>query len=290
MQMKLQYWGTSAAEGIPGVFCGCSVCREAREKRGRYIRTRSQVLLDDSLLVDFGADTYMHSLKYGFDMSRLEHVMITHVHYDHFYPHELVMRKVGYSHNMLSSVLTLHGSPDIESHALRLWDAYGSDGRKLLEDGRVVFDIMRPYESREICGFNVTALPASHGTTNPYIYIFEKSGRVMLLHNDCGYLKPEVLDWLGKSGIKFDLVSYECTYATRDASEGGKYTEIGHLGIPNDIEERRRLKEIGCYKDSTIDVITHFSHNTPTVGYGDMKEYAEKDGFILAYDGMEIEF
>ena len=70
--------------------------------------------------------------------------MITHVHYDHFYPYELVMRKVGYSHNMLSSVLTLHGSPDIESHALRLWDAYGSDGRKLLEDGRVVFDIMRP--------------------------------------------------------------------------------------------------------------------------------------------------
>ena len=82
--MRIQYWGTAAAEGIPGIFCGCDVCREAREKGGRYIRTRSQVLLDGVLLVDFGADTYMHSLQYGFDMSKLEHVLITHIHADHF--------------------------------------------------------------------------------------------------------------------------------------------------------------------------------------------------------------
>lgn len=288
--MELQYWGTAAAEGVPGIFCGCAVCREAREKGGRYIRTRSQVLLDGSLLVDFGADTYMHSLKYGFDMSRLEHVMITHVHSDHFYPHELIMRKTGYANSMSSEALTLHGSPDVQEQAMALWDAYGPFGRKLVEEGRVAFDVIGPYESREICGFKVTALPATHGTNNPYIYVFEKSGRAMLLHNDCGYLKPEVLDWLQKSGIKFDLVSYECTYAAQDASEGGKYTVIGHLGIPNVIEERRRLKSVGCYKDSTIDVITHFSHNPVTAGYGDMLKYAEDAGCILAYDGMKIEF
>ena len=51
--MKLRYLGTAAAEGIPGVFCDCKVCREARTKKGRFIRTRSQLLLEDELLIDF---------------------------------------------------------------------------------------------------------------------------------------------------------------------------------------------------------------------------------------------
>ena len=87
--MKLHYWGTAAAEGIPSVYCACDVCREAREKGGRYVRARSQVMFDDELLVDMGADTYQNSLKWGYDLSKLTDVLITHVHEDHYYPNEL---------------------------------------------------------------------------------------------------------------------------------------------------------------------------------------------------------
>ena len=55
--MKLQYFGTAAAEGWPALFCGCDACRRAREAGGRNIRTRSQALIDDKLLIDFPADT-----------------------------------------------------------------------------------------------------------------------------------------------------------------------------------------------------------------------------------------
>ncbi|MBE6644296.1 MAG: MBL fold metallo-hydrolase [Ruminococcaceae bacterium] len=286
--MKLQYWGTAAAEGIPGVFCGCDVCKEAREKGGRYVRTRSQILLDDSLLIDFGSDTYTHSLKYGFDMSKLEHVLITHVHMDHFYPAELLMRKEGYSHNMSAHSLVLHGSEDVSEHALRDWDGRGREGRAMLEAGTVVFDAMKPYESREMCGFKVTALPATHGTPHPYVYLFEKEGKNLLVHNDSGYFKPEVMEWLRENNIKFDFVSYECTFATRNATSQ-RTGETNHLGIPNVIEERRRFIENGNYKETTRESITHFSHNSATVGYGDMLGYAEENGFILAYDGLIIE-
>lgn len=286
--MKIQYWGTAAAEGIPGVFCGCDVCKEARKKGGRYIRTRSQILLDDCLLVDFGSDTYTNSLKYGFDMSRLEHVLITHIHLDHFYPAEFLMRKQGYSHNTSAHSLVLHGSEDVGEFALRDWDSRGAEGRRMIENGEVVFDVMKPYESREICGFKVTALPATHGTPHPYVYMFEKDGKCLLLHNDCGYFKPEVMDWLKENKIKFDFISYECTFATRNATS--KTTgETNHLGLPNVAEERKRLIENGNYKETTKESITHFSHNSSTVGYDDMLVYANECGYILAYDGLTIE-
>jgi len=52
---------------------------------------------------------------------------------------------------------------------------------------------------------------------------------------------------------------------------------------------RDKLKKLGLYKDDTVDIVTHFSHNGPHVGYGDFKPLAEKEGFILAYDGYVIE-
>ena len=50
--MKLTYLGTAAAEGWPAAFCNCDGCRAARRLGGRNIRTRSQALVDDALLLD----------------------------------------------------------------------------------------------------------------------------------------------------------------------------------------------------------------------------------------------
>ena len=285
--MKIHYWGTAAAEGVPGIFCTCPRCIEAREKGGRYVRTRSQLMLDDTLLVDFGADTYMHSLKYGKDLSRLAHVFVTHAHSDHFYPTELIMRRKGYSNSINVETLTVHGSPDLPALTRGIYGARDISYDDLMATGRLKFDVIAPYESREAEGFTVTALPASHSTANPYVYIFEKDGKCFLMHNDSGYLKPEVMEWLRKSGKRFDLVSYECTHGSDDAAVSGN--AANHLGFPNVLEEKRRLVENGNYKDTTVNVITHFSHNPVDAGYGDMLRYAEAEGFLLAYDGMIVE-
>ena len=55
--MKLKYYGTGAAEGIPAMFCSCDICEKSRAAAGRNIRTRSQAMVDDRLLMDFGPDT-----------------------------------------------------------------------------------------------------------------------------------------------------------------------------------------------------------------------------------------
>ena len=58
--MKIQYLGTAAAEGYPALFCECENCTKAKQLGGKNIRSRSQALIDDKLLIDYNADTNLH--------------------------------------------------------------------------------------------------------------------------------------------------------------------------------------------------------------------------------------
>lgn len=65
--MKLKYLGTAAYEGVPSLFCDCVVCRKSKRTGGKNLRSRSQALVNDDLLIDFPADTVWHSHAYGLD-------------------------------------------------------------------------------------------------------------------------------------------------------------------------------------------------------------------------------
>jgi phosphoribosyl 1,2-cyclic phosphate phosphodiesterase len=277
--MKIRFWGTAAAEGVPCMFCGCPVCNEARQKKGRYARTRSQVLIENELLVDFNADTYTNALRYGFDASKLEHVLITHVHADHYYLDEFCNRGVNFAKDLPVDTLQVYGSKDVENVSGKL--------QYLTTQKRVCFTTLQPYETYQIAGIKVTPLPAEHGTDNPFVYILEKNGKTFFLFNDSGFLCDEAVAYLKEKQIQFDCISYDCTFGDADASFGGSY-KAQHLGIPNILEARAIFAKNGNLKANTVEVLTHFSHNIPTIGYGTMKKTAKKYGFVLAYDGLEI--
>ena len=84
-----EFWGTSAAEGIPAPFCRCAVCEEARKLGGKHRRLRSCFRLSDKIMLDLGADAVVQSIKYG-DITDIEHVLVTHTHDDHLNPHMLM--------------------------------------------------------------------------------------------------------------------------------------------------------------------------------------------------------
>ena len=50
--MKFTYLGTSSCEGIPALFCNCPRCEGARRLGGKNIRTRTQALINEDLLID----------------------------------------------------------------------------------------------------------------------------------------------------------------------------------------------------------------------------------------------
>lgn len=76
--MKIQFLGTSAGWPLPRLGCKCEICTSTDPKD---IRTRSQVLIDEVLLLDAGPETYQHLLTV--DPTKIKACVITHKHHDH---------------------------------------------------------------------------------------------------------------------------------------------------------------------------------------------------------------
>ena len=83
--MRIKFLGTGASEGIPSLFCNCPVCKNARKEGGRELRSRSGVLLDNDLLIDFSNDMLMNAMRYGIDCTAIRNILISHSHSDHLY-------------------------------------------------------------------------------------------------------------------------------------------------------------------------------------------------------------
>ena len=118
--MKLQYWGTAAAEGVPAIFCRCELCKEARKRGGRNLRGRPNALVDGVLKIDFNADTYAQSLRYGVDLTEIHHLLVTHTHSDHFYPNDSDIPPSGFERGAPYFRSPLMGHPRLDSWQ-RIW-------------------------------------------------------------------------------------------------------------------------------------------------------------------------
>ena len=276
--MKFRFLGTAAAEGIPALFCECAVCKEARKKGGRHIRTRSQALINEDLLLDFNPDTYMHFLQYGIDSLKIRHCLITHNHSDHFYPEDLVMRLPDYANLNEESTLTVYGS-DVVGKAMSL---------ALYEDrafGRLAFKRLKVYETAQVGDYQVTPLTAIHGPhTGPFIYLIEQGGKSILYAHDTHFLDESVWKFFEKNPRHLDLISLDCTSANVP-----EMTYIGHMNLNDNVKVKERLISLGCADEKSIFVCNHFSHNGDDVSYDTFRVLAEKQGFLTSYDGMEIQ-
>lgn len=275
--MEIQYLGTAASEGWPALFCRCPACEKARRLKGKNIRTRSQALIDGSLLVDFPADTYLHVLRDGLDLSSVRRLLITHSHDDHFYPFDLYMRMEPYLHNPIEPRLHIYGNAAVIG-LLREW------AERFSQPG--IFDSLVPhelnaFESVSFDGYRVTPLPANHmESEQALIYVIEKGGKTLLYGNDSGSFSEET--WRALETFHFDCVSLDCTL-------GPVYGRFGHMGLANNGEVRRRMLLSGCARSDTVFISVHFSHNGGLT-QEELEEKAGEIGFLAAYDGFRAEF
>ena len=277
--MKLQYLGTGASEAIPALFCKCEVCKKAREKGGRHIRTRSQALLDDTLLIDFPCDTSYHMILNGLSLPDLPYCLITHIHSDHFSPNEMAYIRRGYATVLPENYGGFHvfGSEDLAP-------AMASMTEK--SPDRIFYKQVTPYAPFQVGPYRVTALKAHHGTEHPYNYLIERDGKVLLYAHDTARFLPETWKYLEDHPVHIDLCSLDCTFANRECGESSN----SHMGLPDDVVTREKLTALGLADDRTRFVLNHFSHNGPEVDYDTFRPLAEANGFEVSYDGMTVEF
>ncbi len=284
MTMKIQYLGTAAAEGIPAIFCKCERCTQARKRGGKNIRTRSQALIDGKLLVDFPADTYYHSLLYGFDLSDIRHILITHTHSDHLYPNDLAMRIPGFSSLGRTEEEKLHfyGA----AGAMKKINSYMS-GHEFKHDDFIGLHPLTPYAENKVGDYTVIPLEALHDVTSfPFFYIIiSPDGKSLLYAHDTNYFSDKVWEYLEKTDIRFNFVSLDCTDANIE-----NRTYIGHMNLNENVNVKNRLTELRRADEKTVFCSNHFSHNGTDVLYEDFSELAKAQGFLTSFDGMTVEF
>lgn len=278
--MKIKFYGTAAAEGFPGMFCSCETCEKARKKGGKNIRTRSGTVINNELMIDFSADTYLHVLNYGLDLRDMKACLITHGHDDHIYPYDFLYRVFGYAYFMNEEEkkpLQIYSTKSSASELLPIIESAEKRDEKALKWNEIV-----PYNTYEILDYKVTPLKADHAKNlDPVIYIIEKDGKAILYAHDTGYFLEETWDYIEKSKIKFDFVALDCTSILNEKA----YTN--HMGIKACCDVKERLLKTNA-DENTVFCLHHFSHNGKLI-YDELVPVAKELGFEVSYDSAEFE-
>lgn len=276
--MKIQYLGTAAAEGWPALFCTCNNCQRARKQKGKNYRSRSQVLINDDLVFDFGPDSFYHAMKFDVDFSKIETVLLTHSHTDHFYPLDLILRGVPYAYDRDKNKMNIYGNEKCESMYHQMLDK--EDDSANLKDC-IDFNLIKTFNAFKSHGYDILPLKAQHDSReNCLVFsLTDKDGKRLFYGNDTGDITEET--WNHIKSLYFDVVSLDCTM-------GGTPGCASHMGIEENILVRNKMLEVGCADKNTKFVITHFSHNGCLL-HDELEERVKDVGFIVAYDGMVLE-
>lgn len=274
--MEFQYLGTAAAEGIPALFCQCPNCERSRKIGGRAIRTRSQALIDGTLLIDFPADSYHHFLTQNIDTQKISACLITHTHADHLYPQDLMQLTPTCAKVTEGFHIEFCGSDKVGA-------AIAPQLTALEKHQRTSFTELTAFVPTAVGKYTVTALPSIHDPkSGPFFYMISDGEKTVLYAHDTHYFHDDVWAYFAETKPHFDLVSLDCTNACLPL------TYVGHMGLPENAQVRRRMLEMGVADDTTLFICNHYSHNGTHVVYDDFLPLAAKEGFLISYDGMKI--
>jgi phosphoribosyl 1,2-cyclic phosphate phosphodiesterase len=271
--MKLKYYGTGASEGWPAFFCRCESCQRARRLGGRNLRSRTQACLDDTLLIDYGADTFMHTLVGGLPLYAIHSCLITHLHRDHYQPEEMNFRRPPFALNFEGD-FTFYGSEDL-----------ARDLERRNVNGKYAFrwQALQPFVPAQIEGYTVTPLDANHDPSQHcYIYLIEKDGKRLLYAHDSGWFLPQTWEYL--RGKRLDCASLDSTMSPENAAKF-QY----HMNTAMILDCRDELQRIGCVTDDTLLIASHFAHSV-NLSWDELDARLRPEGFLTSYDGMEVNF
>ncbi len=278
--MRFQYLGTAAAEGFPAMFCNCESCKRARAAGGKSLRTRSQAVIDNRLLIDFPADTCIHVMRDHIPLHAIHTCLITHSHSDHLYAPDLEMRHTPYAQLSDPAPLTLYSTLEA---GRSIDEVIRTNG--LAREQRVFHQTVTPFVSFQADGYTITPLPANHAPeTGPVIYAITDGDKTVLYAHDTGWFPDETWRWLRGNHPHFDLVSLDCTGGTLP---GWIHR---HMSLDTNIRVRDQLRAFGCVDETTRVVLNHFSHNVGAgLLYEEMAEAAAACGMEVSYDGLVIQ-
>lgn len=263
--MSVRVIGTGSSDGVPNPFCDCDTC-DAERRVGRQ-RTNTCALIDEVVMCDWGPTAATQALRFGVDIRRIAHVLITHGHPDHFAPQFLMWR--GWIADL--DVLHVWGPADVIDAAAH-WVG---------PDDPVQLHTVRAGDSWTLAAtahggpWHVQAVAAAHDigngdihAENALLYVISGEQRVMYA-TDTGPLPEHTIEHLPP----LDVLLMEETFGTH--TQHG----TGHQDLDSFAATVHLMRKHQVVHDGTRVVAVHLSHHNPPT-----PELAER----LAAIGAEV--
>jgi phosphoribosyl 1,2-cyclic phosphate phosphodiesterase len=268
--MTILLTGSGAADGIPAFFGTDRVSTHAREFGGRDRRLRASAVVDGTLRIDFGPDTFAQASALQLDPSSWTHILFTHSHDDHFAPRELQY--------MFPPFVNGERKPEIFGNGAILNGIRGS----FEHWESLPTTLTKSFETVAVGEYIVTPIRAYHKLDeDSQNLIIKKGDKTLLYATDTGVWQQDT--WSFLPGCQFDAVVMECT-------DGFNPTEYwGHLSCSEMVTMVDRLRELGCISGSTPVLTTHHSASGDAT-HAELEAFLARHGITAGYDGLRLEF
>src|SRR3990167_656745 len=254
--MKIKFLGTSAGWPLPRLGCTCEICTS---KDPKDTRTRTQLLINDTILLDTGPDTYSHLINKS--PQNIKAVFISHEHPDH----TIGLWDLSHIYNQKEQPALYVTLPVLNGIKKTI-----NASPNLL---KLKLNVVKENETVRLGNTKITYFPVIHGNTPAYgIKVKEK--RIVAYIPDFNKILPSS-----------QKVIRDCHLLVIDGSSLSKIGQgPGHISIQDGIKIAHKLKAKKTY-------FVHIGHKTGTHQFLEkfLTDHAGPN-FHIAYDGLELNF
>lgn len=252
--MKLTFLGTGAADfpkdiGTPSMM-----------RLDKNIRRSTALLINRNLLIDCGPHLSDELALCRVDPREIEHVLLTHEHGDHF------------SAESLRKLARMKGAP------ICLWHSREIVLSSIEGVTPCPLDVGQSYE---IGGCSVTPLAANH-TKGALHFSLEADGKKLFYGCDGAWLLMPT--YYAMKNKAYDVMVLDATVGDYE----GDYRMAEHNSIPMIRMMKKSFLTYGIATDGTKIVLSHLAR-TLHKSYEETCGLVSGDGFVVAYDGMQLE-
>lgn len=282
--MKITFLGTSAANAFPEPFCSCRNCKNARAEGGKSLRKRSSALINEDLLIDLGPDIMSSAHHHRIDLTGVQYCLQTHPHADHMDLSHLLSRSPGFGvvgapqMHFCASPQTLEKARQSFMRDLSPLDLLSPEAEEELNLKVHILDTFQPFE---LGPYRTIGFPANHAPgAGALIYSIESGERCLLYAADTATFFEDTWEAFHDFGLEFDLVVLDHTYGPEE--EGSD-----HLSAHQTAEHVRRMREEELLPEGALALATHIAHEG-NPAHAELSAFANRKGYRIAYDGLEI--
>jgi adenosylcobinamide kinase/adenosylcobinamide-phosphate guanylyltransferase len=262
--VKVQLLGTAAADGWPNPFCECPSCESLR--LDGVIRAQSAALIDDRLLLECGPDLPRSAERHHVLLNQIEHLIVTHGHWDHCSGIPLIIRQWAKVNSPLNVI-----APSMALRSLQHW---------VSPDSQIEWIEAVTFRPIALGDYVVVPLLANHEAfgESGILPLVTDGDSFVLWATDTGPLPEETIRALRSHPL--DLVFLDETWG----NIAGPH--LDHLNLNSFGEAVSQLRDCGAITDKTHIAPIHLSHRNPSVNA--LQKRLRDMGARLPFDGDVI--